>query len=208
MSYHVPEHDPRSPLEDEGIPDLQEGTPQQQWSSDPQRDPIPGDSPVALDDYGTTQSEQAAGESWDRYLARERPDPIVREAARADDMPATRAENVAAEQPDIGIGRGPLSESGESLVRDAPAGPIPTTDDRWLDTDFGSYPGDDEAYGNPTQPEEPIGRVWDEPRPAGRLVGPGEGAHADTEPDEVAHEAGPDFGGYSAEEAAMRVDPG
>jgi hypothetical protein len=207
VSYHVPEHDPRSPLEDEGIPDLEEGAPQQQWAVDPQRAPVPGDSPAGVDEYGTTASEEAMGESWDRYLARERPDPIVREEARADDTPAARVENEVAEQPDIGIGGGPLSESGESLVRDAPTGPIPTMDDRWLDADFGSYPGDDAGFGNPPQPEEPIGRVWDGPRPAGRLVAPDEGAHPDIEPDEVAEEEGPDFGGYTAEEAAMRVDP-
>jgi hypothetical protein len=73
--------------------------------------------------------------------------------------------------------------------------------------DTGYHPRDDMGYGNPPQPEEPIGRVWDDPRPSGRLVAPDEGAHPVTEPDEVAQEVGPDFGGYSAEEAAMRVDP-
>lgn len=206
MSYHVPESDPRLPLEDEGIPDLDKGTPQQQWAVDPQLAPVPGDSPVGLDEYGTTASEEAAGESLGRELARERPDPIMREDARADDTPAARVEDEAAQQWDIGIGRGPLSESGESLVLDAPTGPIPTEDNPWAD-DTGFYPGDDLGYGNPPQPEEPIGRVWDEPRQAGRLVTPDEGAHSDTEPDQVAQEVGPDFGGYSAEEAAMRVDP-
>lgn len=204
MSHHVPEHDPRSPLEDEGIPDLEEGAPQQQWAVDPQRAPVPGDNPAGVDEYGTTAAEQAMGESLDRELARERPDPIMREEARAGNTSAARVEDEAAKQP--GIGRGPLSESGESAVLDAPAGPIPVEDGPWPD-DTGFYPGDDAGFGNPPQPEEPVGRVWDEPRPAGRLVAPDEGAHSDTEPDEIAREAGPDFGGYSAEEAAMRVDP-
>jgi hypothetical protein len=206
VSYHVPEYDPRSLLEDEGIPDLEKGTPQQQWAVDPQLAPVPGDSPTGLDEYGTTASEQAAGESLDRQLARERPDPIMREQARADESLAARAEDEAAQQPDIGIGRGPLSESGESAVLDAPVGPVTTEDSLWSD-DTGFYPGDDTGYGNPPQPEEPIGRVWDDPRPSGRLVAPDEGAHPATEPDEVAQEVGPDFGGYSAEETAMRVDP-
>jgi hypothetical protein len=206
VSYQVPEYDPRSLLEDEGIPDLEKGTPQQQWAVDPQLAPVPGDSPTGVDEYGTTASEQARGESLDRELARERPDPIMREQAWADESPATRVEDEAAQQPDLAIGRGPLSESGESVVLDAPVGPVPTEDSPWSD-DTGFYPGDDEGYGNPAQPEEPIGRVWDDPRPSGRLVAPDEGAHPDTEPDEVAHETGPDFGGYSAEEAAMRVDP-
>jgi hypothetical protein len=42
---------------------------------------------------------------------------------------------------------------------------------------------------------------------AGRIVAPDEGAHPDAEPDQVAGEAGPDMGGYTAEEAAMRVEP-
>jgi hypothetical protein len=206
VSYRVPEPDPRSPLEDEGIPDLEEGAPGQEWAVDPQRAPVPADNPAGVDEYGTTASEEAAGESWDRYLARERPDPIVREDTRADGTPAVRVEDEAAQQPSIGIRRGPLSESGESVVLDAPVGPVSTGDSPWRD-DTGYYPGDDAGFGNPPQPEEPIGRVWDEPRPAGRLVAPGEGAYPDTETDEVAQEVGPDFGGYSAEEAAMRVDP-
>jgi hypothetical protein len=58
--------------------------------------------------------------------------------------------------------------------------------------------------------EEP--EVWDddeddvesEPR-AGRLVAPDEGAHEDTEKDEVARDVGPAGYGSSAEEAAVHV---
>ncbi len=42
---------------------------------------------------------------------------------------------------------------------------------------------------------------------AGRIVAPDEGTRTDAEPDEVAQEVGPDLGGYTAEEAAMRVEP-
>jgi len=73
------------------------------------------------------------------------------------------------------------------------------------DTDSEADGGVEPAW--EAQPEEPSGQVWDEPRPAGRLVAPDEGARADVEPDEVATEVGPDAGGYSAEEAAMRVEP-
>ena len=65
-------------------------------------------------------------------------------------------------------------------------------------------------YGKPAQnaqPEEPSGQLRDEPRPAGRLVAPDEGAHPDEEGTAVAGEAGPDSGGYAAEEEAMRVEP-
>lgn len=42
----------------------------------------------------------------------------------------------------------------------------------------------------------------------GRLVDPDQGGTSDTEKDLVAHDAGTDLGGYSAEEAAMHVEPG
>jgi len=41
----------------------------------------------------------------------------------------------------------------------------------------------------------------------GRIVEPDEGAHADTEADEVAYDVGTDGGGFSAEERAMHVEP-
>lgn len=69
------EHDPRSRFEDEGIPDLQDGTPQQQWAEDPQELPLPGEEPAATEEYGTTADEQLEGESLDGKLARERPEP-------------------------------------------------------------------------------------------------------------------------------------
>jgi Family of unknown function (DUF5709) len=130
MTHQTPPPDPRSRFEDEGIADLQDGTPEQQWAVDPQEAP-----------------------------------------------PA--AESVT---PDGGLG--------------------PAAD---LNTDYQPDGDVDESW--PAQPGEPSGQVWDEQRPAGRLVAPDEGAHEDTEPDEVAFEAGPDGGGYSAEEAAMRVEP-
>lgn len=68
------ERDPRSPLEDEGIPDLQDGYPEQEWAEDPQQAPVPGDEPMAVDDYGTTAEEQREGEPLDGRLRREQPD--------------------------------------------------------------------------------------------------------------------------------------
>jgi hypothetical protein len=41
----------------------------------------------------------------------------------------------------------------------------------------------------------------------GRLVEPDEGLRSDTEPDMVATDVGTDLGGYTAEEAAMHVEP-
>jgi hypothetical protein len=116
----------RSTPEDEGIPDLQDGSPEQYWAEDPQEASVPGDDPAALDDYGMTGDEMNAGEPLDGRLRREEPD-------------------------------GPSQDDG---------------------------PAD----------------------PAGRLVAPDEGAHPDTEEDLVGDDVGDDGGGYTAEEAAMRVD--
>ncbi|MFF5260263.1 DUF5709 domain-containing protein [Actinomadura viridis] len=55
------------------------------------------------------------------------------------------------------------------------------------------------------EPEQP--RPENEPEnPAGRLVEEDEGVRPDTEPDAVARDVGPDGGGYTAEERAIRVE--
>lgn len=228
MSHHLPERDPRSPLEDEGIPDLQSGAPEQQWAVDPQEEPVPGDQPVAVDDFGTTPQEQYEGESLDGRLAREQPDLLDnrpgdgepegdgdRPASVADvlddlDSRAPATERVlddfdeAPADTGPGIGQAPVAagtqDADRPLSEDGGLGPGSD-----LSTDFEAGPGLAPRW--QAQPEEPSGRVWDEPRPAGRLVAPDEGTHSDTEPDEIASEVGPDGGGYSAEESAMRVEP-
>jgi hypothetical protein len=86
--------DPRSEFEDEGIPDLQDGTPEQEWASDPQQAPLPGDRPMALDDYGTTADEQAESEPLSQRLEREEPD----------QTPETAAETGRLVAPDEGLG--------------------------------------------------------------------------------------------------------
>ncbi len=120
------ERDPRSDLEDQGIPDLQDGSPGQQWAEDPQRAPVPGDEPVAVDDYGTTAEEQREDEPLDGRLRREEPDAALTGA--------------------------------------------------------------------------------DDERRAGRIVEEDEGARSDTEKDAVAGDVGPDSGGFTAEEAAVRIE--
>jgi hypothetical protein len=122
--------DPRSEFEDEGIPDLQDGYPEQQWAQDPQQAPVPGEEPMALDEHGTTAEEQREGEPLDGRLSREEPDPAL-----------------------------------------------------------GPDPGEAGA-----------------PERAGRLIQEDEGARPDTEKDAVAGDAGPDTGGFSAEEEAVRVE--
>jgi hypothetical protein len=129
--------DPHSRLEDEGIPDLQDDYPEREWSQDPQEAPLPGDEPVAIDDYGTTAEERRAGEPLDERLHREEPDP--------------------------------------ALEVDQPGPPA-------------------------------TGEDGEEPRRSGRLVQDDEGVRGDTEQDMIADEVGPDAGGFSAEEQAVRVE--
>jgi hypothetical protein len=121
------DRDPRSEFEDEGIPDLQDGFPEQHWAEDPQRASPPGDEPLALDDFGTTGEEQREGEPLDGRLQREEPEPELRD------------------------------DAGTSA-------------------------------------------------PAGRLVEQDEGVRRDTEKDAVADDVGPDTGGFTAEEEAVRVE--
>lgn len=192
MSRNIPEPDPYSELEDEGIPDLQDGTPEQEQAVDPQRIPVPGERPQAVDDFGTTADEQAEGESLDLRTDREVPEeqPMFGGGGAPTARPADET------QPDE------LDQSDDLDAVTADSGLGPGSD---LDTDYES--ADAEASGWEAQPEEPSGQVWEEPRPSGRLVAPDEGAHPDEEKDSVADEVGPDAGGYSAEESAVRVDP-
>ncbi|MGY0490811.1 DUF5709 domain-containing protein [Streptomyces sp. WG-D5] len=67
-------HDPGAHPEDEGMPDLQDGTPGQQESEDPQRLPVPGDAPTVAEERDTTVDEVIASRPLDDRLADEAPD--------------------------------------------------------------------------------------------------------------------------------------
>lgn len=98
--------DAGSRFEDAGIPDLQDGTPEQQWSEDPEELPLPGDSPNASIDWGTTAEEQLEGESLDRRLQREQADPALTEIG--DDLEGTVEEDpdrVEDDGSDVTVGR-------------------------------------------------------------------------------------------------------
>jgi hypothetical protein len=179
------EYDPHSRFEDEGIPDMQDGTPQQQWAVDPQEAPLPGDSPMAVDDYGTTVEEEIQGESLEGRLRREVPE----------EQPAFGADEETSEETG---GRDGATWTDEDARTDAAEQPETETRYDAADAAAEEWPG---------QPEEPSGTVWEEPRPAGRLVDPDQGLGPDEEPDLIADEVGPDRGGFTAEESAMRVEP-
>jgi hypothetical protein len=64
--------------EDDGIPEVsQDDSPTQELAEDPQFAPVPGESPTASVDFGTTALEQAEGESLAGRLDRELPDDSV-----------------------------------------------------------------------------------------------------------------------------------
>ncbi|MFF0310331.1 DUF5709 domain-containing protein [Streptosporangium sp. NPDC004379] len=191
--------DPYSRAEDEGIPDLQEGTPEQQWAVDPQEEPLPADQPGALDDYGTTAEEWSAGEPLDGRLSREEPEPQPlfgteegERTGRGEDEAATGEDGLDPDVPDS-LDEQVTETSGLGVGSD-------------LNTDYER--DEDIDVGYQSQPSGPVGGYGDdEPRQAGRLVEPDQGAATDTEPDMIAEDVGADFGGYTAEEAAMHIEP-
>lgn len=87
MTSRLP--DPADPYEEEGLASPNADLPGKRITGDPQDDmAVPGDEPVAVDDFGTTAEEEAAGEPLDLRLAREEPDLLERAAGTdADDGP-------------------------------------------------------------------------------------------------------------------------
>jgi len=131
------------------------------------------DGPLALDEFGTTAEEQRRGEPLDDRLAREEPDVA---AADADDQRRRARADAAADNADV---------------------PHEWTEP---DPDVAEEPP---VEADPHSPVSTYERIDGVPGPVGRLVQPDEGAHEDTEPDEVAVDGGSAGGGPSAEEAAM-----
>ncbi|NSC25003.1 hypothetical protein FM076_29145 [Streptomyces albus subsp. chlorinus] len=72
--------DPGADPEGQGIPDLQDGTPEQERASDPQQEAVPGDTPTAVTRAAPTPAEMREGESLDERLAEEEPEVSEREA--------------------------------------------------------------------------------------------------------------------------------
>ncbi|WP_413806519.1 hypothetical protein [Streptomyces sp. OE57] len=67
-------HDPGADPEDEGIPDLQDGTPEQQRAEDPEALPVAGDEPTIAVYRDTTSAETRERESLDERLTDEEPE--------------------------------------------------------------------------------------------------------------------------------------
>ena len=132
-------------LADEGVPQGDTLSSKEATGDAQEGIALPRDHSLAVEDFGTTQEEEAAGESLDGRLAREEPDTL----------------------------------SPEVEARDA--------DDR--DVADEPFVADGDGY------------------EVGRLVEPDEGARADTVSELTASSAGSDDGGFTAEEAALHLDP-
>ena len=77
--------DPSDPFEDEGQASPDPGLAGKRITGDPQDDmPVPRDTPVAVDDFGTTVAEQQEGEPLDLRLSREEPDLLARAGSAPD----------------------------------------------------------------------------------------------------------------------------
>jgi hypothetical protein len=98
-------------LEDDGIPDLQDGVPEQDWMEDPQFHPVPGKGYTAATDSGTTAYEQSAGDSLSQRLDREIP-------ADAPDVRPSEDPNRPAAQLEQDLDTTPPTDSGTGRTAD------------------------------------------------------------------------------------------
>jgi hypothetical protein len=103
--------EPSDPFEDEGQASAEPGLASKRITGDPQDDmPVAGETPLAVNDYGTTAYEESLGEPLDGRLAREEPDlietapPVVSDREGIDNpYPSDREEQVGRiVQPDEG----------------------------------------------------------------------------------------------------------
>ncbi|MCX2970707.1 hypothetical protein WDH52_08395 [Streptomyces sp. TRM70308] len=133
-------NDPGRNPEDEGIPDLQDGSPESERAEDPQRMPVPGERPVAAEDFGTTFNEQREGEPLDYRLAQEEPDVGEADAAAGPEDPG--AGQISDE-------RLPGTPAGDHIVgQESPAHGLPAEERALHVEDVG------EADAPPPDPEE------------------------------------------------------
>jgi hypothetical protein len=107
--------EPSDPFEDEGLASAEPGLAGKRITGDPQDDiAVPGDSPVAVDDFGTTTLEQQEGEPLDLRLSREEPD-LADRAGAAPDL-SDSADNPFPADPEERVGR--IVETDEGARED------------------------------------------------------------------------------------------
>lgn len=163
--------DPAAPPEAEGLPEYADDeTPANHAVADPQRQPVPGETPQALEEYGTTAAEARHGESLAGRLAREEPD--VAPGEWVGGAAAARAEADS-------------TGAAEQLGRDADVLGERAEDPGLAASLEGDDPRTDSAVSLYERMRSEAGGSG-----AGELVAPDEGAHPDRERDEVARDTG------------------
>jgi len=130
--------DPSDPFEDEGLASPDPSLAGKRITGDPQDDlAVPGDNPVAVDDFGTTALEQREGEPLDVRLAREQPD-LLERAGSAPDADAD-SDNPYPEDREERVGR--LVETDEGAREDSEADAVAFD----VGTDSGGFTAEERA---------------------------------------------------------------
>ncbi|MDQ1696039.1 MAG: hypothetical protein QOJ03_1392 [Frankiaceae bacterium] len=137
MSSRIP--DPADPFEEEGLasPDPDDGG--KRITGDVQEEvPVPGERPVAVNNYGTTAAEEAAGEPLGHKLDREEPD-LLETAATTNADESPDADQPYPEDRDERVGR--LVESDEGARADDEADAVAFE----VGTDGGGFSAEERA---------------------------------------------------------------
>jgi hypothetical protein len=112
-------HDPGADPEDEGIPDLQDGTPEAQEANDPLRLPVAGDRPTVAMERDTTVNEAIGRDPLERRLADEAPEPDPRAPAEEGEEPEGMAldDTTGGDMDETAENGGPAEEREDSRAR-------------------------------------------------------------------------------------------
>ncbi len=112
--------------EDEGLPEVQQDdSPTQERAEDPQFAPLPGETPGASTDFGTTAFEQSEGEPLDGRLAREEPDTVGEVRPAEDPDHALQLEQDTSTTPDTDSGTNRTADDVEATADPGTGGPSP-----------------------------------------------------------------------------------
>lgn len=135
MNSRIP--DPADPFEEEGLATPNPHNPKAA-TGDPQDDmPAPGERPVAVDDFGTTAAEEAAGEPLDGRLSREEPDLLETATRDADESPG--ADSPYPADPEERVGR--IVETDEGARADTEPDAVAVE----VGTDLGGFSAEERA---------------------------------------------------------------
>ena len=137
MTSRIP--DPADPFEEEGQASQEPGLAGKRITGDPQDDmAVAGDRPLAVDDYGTTAAEEAAGEPLDQRLGREEPDLLERAATTGADE-SEDSDQPYPVDPEERVGR--IVETDEGARSDDEASAVAND----VGTDLGGFSAEERA---------------------------------------------------------------